>query len=1695
MNLFNKSFRIVILLFLTFQAVNSSAQNIGVSYNSVALPNGSFTVCGAAQTNSLKITNNESNTISSFVFTMRIPDGGLYEPGSITGAIETDISNLNQPKFQILGNILSNNGANDVAKDISYALRYTCPVIAFQNGGGITREILDVSYVLSGNTVLSNGLTPSTTYNVLAASLSIINATNSNFTGSVGNTFPQQLTIRNGGLGCTSSAFVKLDNAGGTFSFSSPSVGTLQNDTLFFSAADMPGGDGLWCNAEDVIVSYTVAINNCTNLNRSTVAAWGCDGAACGVSSVQPSNVILTNNAPNLQISTINPNYDYCFTGDTKKQTIRITNTGTGPATNIQIRQQNSYPASYSGLNFFDTTMVWQIRNSSGIAIGAIKDFEPISAEHGFGDAVCSPITRFREVAGYMKGLILAPGDYVEYDLWSTASNLKCGGCYDGLGWLAIRTQADYKNQCKQGNYNTGYVGSVSRAYAYFTPSITAPIDVVGGQSFTLDAYYSGFSVINHPSGNGLTYIAMPLAGTGFVVDGTSVSISSYTFPLFTQNDTLFIGPISQNINTGGEMKIPLKATCGSPGTKNLSLFVLNQYDKTCSPVNKMGCRSLSINLHCPTACVKGGANPVSFALRRVSYGLPDNNNDGIPDVSGIIDLSKIKNKNSVNGDTLMGTWNIKVEPNVDPLDPNVGQNFNYLYVDFDMNDTDSPGTVSSIPNASVEIFPAGGGAPFLCTVSPTIWGRKAHYDFSACKSTWIGGDSLVFKALFSVNQYNGDRYNEANNANFDLFVTNNEVYTTYTPQLTATTAPINGQTYTCNHFNDFNQISRIWLSPYIPAPQTIEGCQNSLISYMRQYTRAQEGAGIFPYEYRNFWIIDTMMAEIPTGFVYRSNSANFDGAPIMDSNVLQVGNKLFFINLKNFYTKFGGTRIPQDEINENYVAFSIDATSTAVSGTYTNSNNASGVGNGVNTPTLNYGLYHNAKNSGNATGNGWIYYAPQPNLAGGGSVITNTGKAEWSIQLQNLANNADASNSFFYVAPVNSLSNIKIFEQPGNTPKLPDANGFYQLGTLSRSANRNFTIKADLKNCNVDSLKINFGYNCTGYPNTFVPVPNQKALWLKAAGYPASLDYTFEKSPSTGSVTLCAPLSMEAVINSTLVGNLESETLKVKLPTGMTYVPNSVQVAYPSSASILPNAYNPTQSNDTLFFAINNLTGGTGLTGIEDLTKNNVRLKFDLETKCGFTSGASIKSIISGKSVCGTAVPQIRKQSSGIKLTGANPVTQFSIRLIHPDTFATCKAIPTVTVVVKNTGSNPASPLDSIKVNISDIFTYVPNSYQVIYNSATGLEPIIADKMLTWPVTSNLASGDSMKFTIKLAPNLDACGDASLEAKIIEKINLDCNGSNCQTPVVVGSYSDDNVQILCCCLVNSITALPGTCNTANNKYTLTGAVTFTFPPTTGTLTVKINNGASQVFNAPFTSPTNYTVTGLSDGATHTVTAQYSADATCQATNTYVSPQNCCPEIFISNASTSYCIGSGSSPANDIVVQTTIDAINSITFTKFENDQIANNATPTNIELANVYTTGANIATVTPTGTSPYTATYTFNAADFPNTGTTPKTYYVYAILSNDASGNCRPMQEITVVVNPLPTFELESTNISCYNAANGTITIKNVTGTSPFQYSKDDGNTFEIAIPTNSKLFNNLTPAPYKPTVKDANGCVRKCN
>lgn len=127
---------------------------------------------------------------------------------------------------------------------------------------------------------------------------------------------------------------------------------------------------------------------------------------------------------------------------------------------------------------------------------------------------------------------------------------------------------------------------------------------------------------------------------------------------------------------------------------------------------------------------------------------------------------------------------------------------------------------------------------------------------------------------------------------------------------------------------------------------------------------------------------------------------------------------------------------------------------------------------------------------------------------------------------------------------------------------------------------------------------------------------------------------------------------------------------------------------------------------------------------------------------------------------------------------------------------------------------------------------------------------------------------------------------------------------TNISATTAGGTTGATNCAILC--NMTGLTATPGACAPATNTFSVSGTITYTTPPSTGTLTVTNScTGATQVFNPPFPpTTTNYTLTGLpANGAPCSVTAVFSADPTCTLTQNFTSPPPCTVTCNISAVS------------------------------------------------------------------------------------------------------------------------------------------------------------------------------------------------
>jgi len=317
-------------------------------------------------------------------------------------------------------------------------------------------------------------------------------------------------------------------------------------------------------------------------------------------------------------------------------------------------------------------------------------------------------------------------------------------------------------------------------------------------------------------------------------------------------------------------------------------------------------------------------------------------------------------------------------------------------------------------------------------------------------------------------------------------------------------------------------------------------------------------------------------------------------------------------------------------------------------------------------------------------------------------------------------------------------------------------------------------------------------------------------------------------------------------------------------------------------------------------------------------------------------------------------------------------------------------------------------------------------------------------------------------------------------------------------------------------CDINFIDANLTTCNTATGTFDISGQVQFTNPPTSGQLIIQNCSGDQAVINAPFTSPINYSINGIvADGTTGcTVSATFTADPTCTlSTNTFTEPTCPCALTYVDNIIQSTCgIANG---------EITLTASNGTTPYQYSIDggvtfQLSGTFTGLFAGVYNIVINDAagcqvtGTVTVTDQGGPSINSTVTtdetcFGACDgtivINSTGGAQFSIDNGATFqsSNSFAGLCAGTYDIVVednfgcqttdqvTISPLSviTATIISVDILCNGNCTGEIMASAQGGTPPYQYSIDNGITFQSI-----SNITGLCSGVYDVIVQDANGC-----
>ncbi|MBS3916002.1 MAG: PKD domain-containing protein [Bacteroidetes bacterium] len=1363
-----------------------------------------MSVCGFDDTSLISVYNISSSVVNSIKVTLILPAGVKYVSGSVTGTgvAESNITNLNKPVFSAPSLLLAQNFKFRVK------LVADCDIIPLL--GGSSSPQIDVRVDYTGNFDLgsSNPFVP------VIPSPGFASITNSSFIGNVGDKFIRKVTITNYGKGPMKTLrFMRINGKDISCKPQSGLNHKISGDTIytFFVAGDISkigDKDTLLEQNESLIISDTFTINGCNKISTYYEIGWGCDNKICQIVK-NNAGVTISGDNPNVIVW---PSYTdkYCYDGATKSpQMLTLTNTGKKDAKDLTavIYVGTAYSNSY-----FDTGAIYGKLGSKGSSKrlnmdSTAKVYYPISCVSA-------------NSTGYMRIKLgtLAPGDtfFLNWEMTRCAL-ATCNSAFYDLSWIYYVT---YKNQCNAVTTSQAAWGKVY-AYSGGTVSMWVPTDLARDEikdfKFTFNSFY------NLPMTNtGKIYIDLVLPKTldhslnknDFFIDNGALTSTWYPDSVVRRKDTLraFLGNVFKFGLTSAELTVKLKGICTSySGNTGLpvyfSLYYNTQTSCNLNPWIRPICASFITKVHCSNSC-NGGMWFKNFQANRVSFGLPDNDNNGLADGSGTLNMAKVRKERVMVGDTIETVFTGR------PKNASGINNWRYGYAESYI----AYGNYLDVIDAKLIVYKGitlQSGTCNTVRIKKIISGGNATFKFDftvdsiypkGCLSSsyrFTQNDSIMLVVRYRVSQ---NVSGAAVQLNF-----NNRFY------FGSVANPSKSQSYQCDTFG-----ANMLMYGYYYA----NCCSDNIVySNCAEVTLSQSwylgmgpccvnyaGNNLFPYEFRNYTKIKALRIHLPSGLKlvntyfgqYRTTGVgsylleNVSGIPVKKGTT----NPLVF-EFGKYYKDSGGTINPGDDGVQGYFTYTVQPrcnlpANTPIRIDYDYIFERKGtLGTGYDTvKTGSYDLF---------TFNPPVL-SLQPAVS---TVYATSDTAEWEVRYANPSAGFNAYN--IWLSPKTS-SNIRVVEirDMDKDTIIKPVKDIFRAGNLGAGKVRRFKIRAVYNDCNPDSLIVYGSYNCAEYPVDFADypcTPNKAVLYLEPQNTRLQLTLT----DSANVLDLCATNKMNLLVENIQSVTVYNTKIRVNLPIGMQVVSGSSFLKYPLKNAAVSLGL-PKLVSGTIYewdLAALSAKVKSGFKGTTDTSANKLEITFRVTTNCDYASGSFVSARALANIKCGNPVPAVPAYSDPLEIKGVTR-PYYTLLKSWADTLLPCQKPMYIKTRVIFLGPGKSGAKDLVEIflpNGVDLDTSYWNSVRNAPSKDSITKNIInGAQLLSWKMPSGITPGDSMEFHIRANGESDllTCGNLDIisRAVVVQPVVCVSTGNACDIKVITGGelvtpiVDKGNVQI-----------------------------------------------------------------------------------------------------------------------------------------------------------------------------------------------------------------------------------------------------------------------------------------------------------
>jgi gliding motility-associated-like protein len=1437
MNFFYRSIALFCLIVGFIPSIVS--QNVLILYSTPQ----NFFVCDTTNF-SVTITNNESTPLSNTLTTLNLPSGVAYIPGSVTGGIQSNVTDLQNPVFSL------SNVSVGATKMLEVKIRATCALVNAINAGATFTNDIKVAWTGGSKNVTTIPYTIETPLLVIASS------TDNVIFGQAGDVKMRTFTIRNNRIGALDKfSFVDTHNLGG-FTVSSPN-GTVIGSTptilnLEINGADFQqigDGDAFFELNEEIVIKENITITDCGILvpvSPSLVnISWGC-GDICQTISANPRvNILQAQNNPDLVIESIyHLPEDFC--GNQKnRQFLKIKNIGNGLATNTLV-ELNLGQATGLITTLIKTNTI-KI-DSAGILTNAdLLPTTPVS------------LTNCPTKTGYIAPLVTIPflkgGDSITviFDLiacddkcptklvdWQSRVIYKKICPFDQIDTLFALGEEPYKGYygnllCikkpleDEGIYDFDYL-FISQLLADSTGKVRVSFDLPCGMSWAT----TNFKLDNK----------LPVAN-GTIPNGTGVN---RWFEFAMPFDSAFAkGTISfkwdcdaaclpdECLNFFAGAACPKPCDFDPDSLPSVPFGIKTEFLLHPSVLAGCGlkyCDGYDLYYACSDSCdvaVQGYLEP-TIEVKRVNYGKPDNDNNRLADATGTIDLNKIRLDRFLPGDTV----ETKIKAAVHSISPDGTFENGVLRLFFESHSADNgieegtaidyhfPGNIVPIKQ-KITIYDASSNQTYSCNISvpDSITGQITNiystininklqcidtfdltklmyftHDISPVKLIAAGcalpidykyeeGDSITFSAQHRLMR------NPTIKGIFNIRVKSfASIFNGYEPIQSNNSAPAIDFSCACPYkliqlSSVFQDLTKIKIN--------LESCENSNVPIQQKLNVVLGKNNFFPFEFRSIgkitsWInttqspvkleinkIDTLRYQdngavvslnttVPFTVQGDVNTMNVSSFPLLDEGFTVIMDQTFsapcFLNQLRSFTS----------------GISLDLTSPL--------------------PMTNPLVISKASTQMMSDTFGFIpirpfVFASGPNL----NNTSNNNQGVWDFNFLQSGGASTATNCWIYFESATmGLSNIQLFEMPGMIP-VPQVNGIYQLGNFAQNAVKMFRVTALNNSCLKETLAAFYGWNCTQVTSTTEQTCSRKTFSMSVT--PQISELELDITTPSAVIDLCETTDYHTVkVFNTLNGAAFGVHLQVEMPAGLSIVPGTCQLAYPTGSTWV-NIGNPTVVGGVLDWnveSLNTALAQNGLSGFQTAPNNALSIRFKTTTTCGFITGSQVLYTTFAGQNCGDSTNILSKPGDPILLDGVDLPDEVQIGL-SADVPLPLNCNDDLPLVISVTSLAITGNSDSLIVFLPSGATFVANSYVPGNANAPANQPQVltqnGKKVLKWKLKANVAANTPISLAFTIAGLGTAqCGSADTILAVTTQLQTaTCvtSGSMCEAREVTG--------------------------------------------------------------------------------------------------------------------------------------------------------------------------------------------------------------------------------------------------------------------------------------------------------------------